>query len=94
MLAMKRAGAFLRIRLAVIVALLHCSRLLLTFLWLIELFFLKLHIVFSWPILASARAMDALSRKTVGVTWRLLPIGRAISLRLHSRRKAATTSGT
>ena len=94
MLVMKRSGAFLTIRLAVIVAWLQCLRLLLIFLWLIELFFLKLHTVFSWPIMQCARAMAALSKKTVGGICRLLLIGRAISLRLHARKKAANTIGT
>ena len=94
MLVMKRSGAFLKTRLAVIVALLLFLRPLLIILLLTSNFFVKLLELFSWLTLRCARAMNALLGKIVGATWRLQVTGRAISLRLHARKKAATISGT
>jgi len=94
MLATRLSGAFLMIRLAAIVVLLQCSRLLRIALWLTARFFIKLRIAFSWLITACVLVTVVLCEKIAGVTWRLLVIGRAISLRLHSRKKAVNTIGT
>lgn len=94
MLVMKRSGAFLKTRLAVIVALLLFLKPLLIILWLISNFFIKLLELFSCLTLQCARGVNALLKKIAGATWRLQIAGRAISLRLHVMRKAATTSGT
>jgi len=94
MLVMKRSGAFLKTRLAVIVVLLLFLRPLLIILWLISNFSVKLLELFSCLTLQCARGVNALSKKTAGATWRLLIVGRAISLRLHAMKKAATISGT
>jgi hypothetical protein len=94
MLAMKRSGAFLKIRLAVIVALLLFLKPLLIILWLISDFSVKLLGLFSCLTLQCARGANALLKKIVGATWRLQVAGKAISLRLHVMRKAATISGT
>ncbi len=94
MLVMKRSGAFLKTRLAVIVALLLFSKPLLIILWLISDSFIKLLGLFSCLTLQCAREMNALLKKIVGATWRLQVAGRAISLRLHAMKKAATISGT
>ena len=93
MLVMKRSGAFLKTRLAVIVVLLLFLRPLLIILWLISDFSVKLLGLFSCLTLRCARAINALLKKIVGVTWRLQIAGRAISLRLHATKKAAITSG-
>lgn len=82
------------IRLAVIVALLQCSKLLRTALWLTVRFFIKLRIAFSWLITACVLVMVVLCEKIAGVTWHLLVIGRAILLRLHSRKRGVNTIGT
>lgn len=94
MLVMKRSGAFLKTRLAVIVALLLFLRPLLIILWLISNSSIKLLELSLWLTLRCARGANALLKKIVGATWRLQVTGKAISLRLHATRKAATTSGT
>lgn len=94
MLVMKHSGAFLTIRLAVIVVLLLFLRPLLIILWLTSNSSVKLLELFSWLTLRCARGANALLKKIVGATWRLQVAGRAISLRLHAMKKAATISGT
>lgn len=94
MLVMKRFGAFLKIRLAVIGVLLLFLKPLPVILWLISDFCIKLHELFSCMTLLCVRGVSALSRKIAGVTWRLLVTGRATSMRLQRMKKAATTSGT
>lgn len=94
MLVMKRFGAFLKTRLVVIVVLLLFLRPLLIILWLISNFFVKLLELFLCLTLQCARGVNALLKKIVGATWRLRVAGRAISLRLHAMKKAATISGT
>jgi len=94
MLVMKHSGAFLKTRLAAIVALLLFLKPLLIILLLTSNFFVKLLELFSCLTLQCARGTNALLKKIVGVTWRLLVAGRAISLRLHATKKAATISGT
>jgi len=91
---MKHSGAFLKIRLAAINALLQCCLLLLSALLLIELFFFKLHALFSCPILLAAQAMDALSKKIAGATWRPLIASKVILQRRLTRKMAANISGT
>lgn len=94
MLVMKRSGAFLKTRLAVIVVLLLFLRPLLIILWLISNSSVKLLELFSCLTLRCAWGANALLKKIVGATWRLQVAGRAISLRLHAMKKAATISGT
>lgn len=94
MLVMKRSGTFLKTRLAVIVVLLLFLRPLLIILWLTSNFSIKLLELFSCLTLQCARETNALLKKIVGATWRLQVAGRAISLRLHAMKKAATISGT
>lgn len=94
MLVMKRSGAFLKTRLAVIVVLLLFLKPLLIILWLTSNSFIKLLELFSCLTLQCARGLNALLKKTAGAIWRLQVVGKAISLRLHATKKAATTSGT
>jgi len=82
------------IRLAVTNALLQFCSLLLTALWLIALFFLKLHTLFSCPILLAARGINVLSRKIAGATWRPLLASKVILQRRLLRKRAANTFGT
>lgn len=94
MLATRHSGASLKIRLAVIVALLLFLKPLLIILWLISDFSVKLLELFSCLTLQCVQEASALLKKIAGATRRLQVAGRAISLRLHVMRKAATTSGT
>ena len=82
------------IRLVVIGVLLRFCLLLLSTLLLIELFFFKLHGLFSCPILLAAQGMNALSRKIAGAIWRPLIASKIILQRRLIRKKAASISGT
>jgi hypothetical protein len=78
----------------VIFALLLFSKYLLTILSWIANILLKFPAKFSCLTLQCAKGVNALSAKTVGVISRLLIVGKAISARRHSLKKAATIFGT
>lgn len=91
---MKPIGVFQKTRLIVQDVLLLCFLLLLTPAYWTLLFLNRSLIAISCLTLQCVRVTNALLKKTVGATWRLLTVINRNSRRRHLRRKAVSISGT
>lgn len=91
---MKRIGIIQKTRLIVQNVWLLCSALSLILVYWIAIFLSRSLIAISCLTLQCAQGVNALSKKTAGVIWRLLTDTK-VNLQLrHLQTKAANTSGT